>query len=378
MAQQTPNPQTAVGRREDRGIIIEGERQYQLAMALNKNMKTIMAFGGTVEGEDGERTARKVIASILLACTENPDLLEADQTSLILSALRAVRMGLDPSGTLGSAYLVPYKKKGHPRPIVQLIPGYRGLIDKAIECGAATKIWAETYCEADHWEYQEGTDPYIKHQKFLRGPRGPFIAAYACAKVGIGDVQFTVIPAFEMENFTRESLPWKENFLEMAKKTAVRRLVKTLALNPDRHSRLAEILVLDDRADQGLIHRDDEETLTRLYQSKEPENTPQARAKAALRAQPVQSQGSYIEEEQPTEGKQETPPAGTTDPVKVAVIQAYGLAPTMEAWREVGKGVPEALQGDPDISRAKNDNKNRIIKAMSNRHGSAAQNNTEE
>ena len=365
MAQQ----QTAVARREDRGIIVETERQQQLAVALNRNMRTIMAFAGTVEGEYGERTARKVIASILLACAENPDLLEADQNSLILSALRAVRMGLDPSGTLGSAYLVPYNRKGHSRPIVQLIPGYRGLIDRAVECGAVIKLWAEAYCQKDFWDYEEGTEPYIRHRKHLDGPRGPFMAAYACAKVGADDVQFTLIPAYEMENFNRGVGPWQDHFLEMAKKTAVRRLCKQLPLNPDRHSRLAEILMLDDRADQGLLPREDEAILEKLYQTQEPENTPQARAKTALRAstpeQPAASQATT--QQAPAQGQEEVKeeaqgePEGF-DPVKRSVIQAYGLAGDLDAWRRVGEGVPEALQKDPDVIRAKMENRNRLIK----------------
>lgn len=344
---------TAIAKQEDRGIIVTTEKQQTLAVALQRNMKTIMAFTGTVKGEDGEVTARKVVASVLLAATENPDLLDADQTSLILSALRAVRMGLDPSGTLGSAYLVPYKKKGSPRPIVQLIPGYRGLIDKAIECGAATKIWAETYCEEDFWDYQEGTDPRIIHRKFLRGSRGAFIAAYACAKVGVNDVQFTVIPAFEMQAFVRDNGPWSDNFLEMAKKTAVRRLVKTLALNPDRHSRLAEILVVDDRADQGLMHRDDEEALINLAQSTR-RDTPQSRARAALSQQNDDAPDGQADEADGGELNDAVAQENgePIDAVKKAVIALMGAVTSIADLRKAWDEMPAELRDDSDVMAA--------------------------
>ncbi len=78
----------------------------------------------------------KLIRSALIACQKNPVLLQCDKKSLIRALLEAAQLGVDPSGVLGSAYLVPYKKK------VQLIVGYRGLIDLARRSGGILCIEA--------------------------------------------------------------------------------------------------------------------------------------------------------------------------------------------------------------------------------------------
>lgn len=353
MAEQTQQTK-AVAKIEERGLLVENAQQRELAEDLRDNIRTIMVFQGPVDGESPETTARKVVRSVMLATVENPDLLKADRNSLILSVLRAVRMGLDPSGTLGSAYLVPYrdKKRGGGQ-FVQLIPGYRGLVDKAIECGAAIKIWAETYHDNDDWEYLEGTNCYIRHRKCLTGTRGKFIAAYACAKVGTDDVQFTIIPSFEMDAFIKDTPSWRDYPLEMMKKTAVRRLMKSLALNPDRHARLAEILMLDDRADQGLMHRDDEEALINLAQSTR-RDTPQSRARAALSQQNDDAPDGQADEADGGELNDAVAQENgePIDAVKKAVIALMGAVTSIADLRKAWDEMPAELRDDSDVMAA--------------------------
>ncbi len=173
----------------------------------------------------------KQIRQFAIEATKNPALLECTPQSIKIAFYHAASLGLEVGSVLGHAYLVPFKKQ------CQLIPGFRGLIYAAARSGAAKQIWAETIHENDMFAVRLGTEPKIEHQPPLGG-RGETIGAYAVAKIHGGGTQFVVLDIDEIQRIraasrSSDSGPWAKWFDEMAKKSAIRRLVKQLPISTD-------------------------------------------------------------------------------------------------------------------------------------------------
>lgn len=174
----------------------------------------------------------RLIASVMTAAAKTPALLSADSQSLLMAARQAAQLGLDCSGTLGSAYLIPFSGQ------VQLIIGYRGLIDLARRSREIVSIQAQCVYAADEFRVELGTEPSIHHVPNFEGDRGKVRCAYAVANLVGGGVQFEVMTVGQMEKIRASSRngnrgPWVDHTEEMYRKTVLRRLVKWLPLSPE-------------------------------------------------------------------------------------------------------------------------------------------------
>lgn len=181
----------------------------------------------------------------LRAIGKNPGIMSCSKESVLSSLLLAAELGLEPSGALGSAYLVPFGQT------CTLITGYRGLIDLARRSGKIKKIEAHLVYENDQFEYQLGSNPNIKHLPNLKD-RGAIIAAYAIATLEDGESQFDIMNKEEIDAIRKRSKasgsgPWVTDYGEMAKKTVARRLCKYLPMSIE----LATAVELDNRAETG-------------------------------------------------------------------------------------------------------------------------------
>lgn len=178
-------------------------------------------------------------------------LLECSHESIYMSLITAAQLGLEPTGLMGSAYLVPYKG------VCTLQPGWRGLIDVALRAGAAESIWCGVAHKGDVFEYEEGSKPYVKHIRQLRlaAEKKQFLAAYACARLK-GDVTLPVIVdrAFVEERRASSAFPnspaWRDHWEAMARKTAVRLLVGELPINTASLARATRLADYGDTGDE--------------------------------------------------------------------------------------------------------------------------------
>jgi len=178
------------------------------------------------------------------AIVSNPTLMQCTRLSLLTSIQTAAQLGLEPSGLLGSAYLVPYKVQG--RLQAQLIPGYRGLIDLARRSGEIDAIWANVVRLRDRFRLVQGSEPGVEHEPFVPNPTdppeerdpGPYIGAYMVAVLQGGTRQVEWMTYDDIEAIRKRSKaatagPWVTDWSEMARKTVVRRGSKYLPLTTD-------------------------------------------------------------------------------------------------------------------------------------------------
>lgn len=209
-----------------------------LAEALEKNKA---AIGMSLpRGMSADRFKRLLLTN----ATTTPKLLACDVRSFIAAAVGAAQLGLEPGDARGLAYLVPFKEnkkdgsgKWTSTDKVQLIIGYRGYVDLARRSGMVSSINAFPVFEGDHFDYRLGLEPTIDHVP-CDGDEDPMTLThvYAVAKVQ-GEPQFVVLTRNQIEKARQRSQtgkdgngPWGSDYVEMAKKTAVRRLCKLLPM----------------------------------------------------------------------------------------------------------------------------------------------------
>lgn len=220
--------------------------------AIDNALKPLLASAPNIKkllpaGMNDERFFMQVRRALM----NNPALAECQPATLIGAVLEAADLGLDPSGRLGSAYLVPYKGK------VTLIPGYRGLIDLAGRSGLVRSINAWAVYEKDEFRVRHGFTPeHIPFMSKTGEAPGQWYAVWARARMVGGVTEAEVMMKHEVLAIKARSpsaksdfSPWNSDEVEMARKTVIRRLIKKLPLSPTpQWDRLSKALDLADGA----------------------------------------------------------------------------------------------------------------------------------
>ena len=181
-------------------------------------------------------TPEKFFSSVSKAIIDNPKLLDADRRTLYSAVLKAAEVGLEINSALGHAYLIPFKGK------ITFIPGYRGLMDLARRGGDVKSFSVQEVRENDDFVVEFGKEGFpFSHRPRLSGDRGEptFLWCMATFKDGtfhwdfmsIEDIKKIQAAAPSAKAF---SSPWKTHFIEMAKKTIVRRVCKMLPVSTQR------------------------------------------------------------------------------------------------------------------------------------------------
>jgi recombination protein RecT len=170
-----------------------------------------------------ERVAR--IAVTVMRRT--PKLAECTPESFLGALMTCAQLGLEP-GPLGHAYLVPYGSE------VTFIAGYRGLVDLARRSGQVQSVSARVVRDGDEFGYAFGLEPKLDHKP--AGSDEPVTHVYAVIRYKDGGYDFDVMTKTEVDAVRRRSKasgsgPWVTDYAEMAKKTVLRRLLKTAPMS---------------------------------------------------------------------------------------------------------------------------------------------------
>lgn len=212
-------------------------------------------------------TADRMVRIAMLAVSRQPKLLECSPVSILRSVMHASELGLEPGGAQGHGYLVPYRtnqaKRGDPARWVnecQFIAGYRGLMDLARNSGEIEVLEAHPVCKGDKFTVKRGSFNEIVHEPdYMSGERGDdALCYYAIARYKSGQVQFEVMTRRQIEEIMARTQskgeygPWLDNFDEMARKTVIRRLCKSLPLKSDKFAKALELSDARDEGDAGM------------------------------------------------------------------------------------------------------------------------------
>lgn len=202
------------------------------------------------------------------AIRTTPKLQQCEPISFLGALMQCASLGLEPNTILGHAYLIPFDKtidrnKPTERKIteVQLVVGYKGLIDLARRSGHITSIHAGIHYSDDAltgglWEYEEGTEAKLRHRN--GDMAGQKKHAYAIAKFKDGGHAYVVLPWAHVMRIRDGSqgyqtakkfgklkdTPWVAHEDAMAKKTAIRALAKYLPLSVE----FADAMTVDEQS----------------------------------------------------------------------------------------------------------------------------------
>lgn len=171
---------------------------------------------------------------------QNPKLADCTPESFIAALFMSAQLGLEP-GVGGQAYLIPYNqsKKINGQWVsvmnVNFQIGYQGLVKLFYRNVNASILEMQKVCENDKFDYQLGTDGYIKHTPALKD-RGEVIAYYAIAKMKDGNSSFKIMSKEECiehgkkhsKSFADGSSPWQTEPDAMCMKTVLIQLLKTM------------------------------------------------------------------------------------------------------------------------------------------------------
>lgn len=198
--------------------------------------------------------AERMLKLALGALRTTPKLAMASNSSLLGSIVTCAQLGLEPNTLLGHAYLIPFDKREKrgdkwvsTETQVQIVVGYKGMIDLARRSGQIVSIAAHEVCQNDQFGFAYGLDEELTHRPKMSG-RGEVVAFYAVAKLVGGGYAFEVMSredvdairdkAAEKNRAKKDSKgrpiitgPWADHYIEMGRKTALRRLFKYLPIS---------------------------------------------------------------------------------------------------------------------------------------------------
>lgn len=202
----------------------------------------------------------RMLKIALGALRTTPKLMGCTVETLMGAVVQCSQLGLEPNTPLGHAYLIPFENRAKGVTEVQIVLGYKGLIDLARRSGQIVSIAAHEVCKNDHFDYVYGLDERLEHRPAM-GNRGDIIAFYAVAKLVGGGHAFEVMSNEQVLDIRdasqgwktavkfkkTDSTPWGAHYAEMGRKTVLRRLVKYLPVSIE----LASAGAIDDLGAAG-------------------------------------------------------------------------------------------------------------------------------
>lgn len=238
------NVRQAVAVREQQAAAAPAEVS-QAAYIKDLIRKQSTAFASVLpQAVDPDRFSRLVINAVkstpdLMRCFET----EQGQTSVLLAAMNAAGMGLEPNTPTQDCWLIPRKNKGVWEGNLWL--GYRGKQKLMRRSGNVASIWADVVYENDHFVWKRGFMEDVLEHEPADGDRGELTAVYAIVRykdgAGFDAVRLTrtqvekhraMSDSWKNEK-SRPFSPWTTWTEDQWKKTAIHALSKVADLSPE-------------------------------------------------------------------------------------------------------------------------------------------------
>lgn len=207
---------------------------------------------------DPEKHIVRLIAQAGLAFMQNTKLNDCTELSVFDSMMHVAETGLSLSKQSGEAYLVPFRDNKNGVTNCQFMPGYRGLIKLSVQTGGVTSVDAVCVFKGEDFEYYEDEGgARIRHKPDLDGQRldADILYVYCRIQTSTGGRIVTVMNRKQVERIRNNSKSpnspaWKQHWGEMARKTCIKRGLKTIPQSvEDKHTRILERAIdLDNHA----------------------------------------------------------------------------------------------------------------------------------
>ena len=173
----------------------------------------------------------RMVSLAIEAKMRNQLLEKCSPVSVLNFCKRCAEAGTDRIGA-GGMWAVPFWNKKTSAYDMLPMPDWRLIIEKAKKAKAITHATAEAVYENDVFDYERGLTPSLTHKPALSN-RGKLKAVYCVYVLPDGTKDFAVMDiAEDVEPIHKRSKaadagPWVTDYAEMAKKTVVKRAMKT-------------------------------------------------------------------------------------------------------------------------------------------------------
>jgi len=184
----------------------------------------------------------KMLRIALTEFRKNPKLQQCSSDSIKASLLTAAQLGLEVGGIGGKLHFIPYKISGSHEYECTPILSYKGMCEIIWRTGKIKSLDADIVRQNDKFFARKGSTPVLEHEIVLRD-RGDILGAYAYALLKDDGFKYEYLSLDEINKIAKvvgqdgklypKSNFWRDHFEEMAKKTALRRLFKTLPDVPE-------------------------------------------------------------------------------------------------------------------------------------------------
>lgn len=192
--------------------------------------------------------ADRMLRIALTECRKNPELLDCDRASFLGAIIQSSQLGLEPGSALGQSYLIPFNNTKRGIREVQLIIGYRGMIDLVSRSENFPIMLPRAVYEGDEFKYELGLSPVISHRPAQnRDPKAKLTFVYVVAEFKDGRKIFDVMTRADIEKIRKNTHVWRDYYEEMAKKTVIRHLYKYMPTSVE----LQRAISLDEQAEAG-------------------------------------------------------------------------------------------------------------------------------
>lgn len=208
---------------------------------------------GQVMAREIDFAAQAMLANTYLirVATENP-------LSLISALKNLALVGYTLNPVRKQGYLVPMGKA------IVFVPSYMGLVDELVASGLVKKIEAHPVFDGEDFEIKLGTNGYLRHKPNPWGKREKenLKGCYWYAVLVDGTEMFDTISLDEIEKIrkrapsAKSSSPWDTDYIEMARKTAVRNGYKKVpkkGISEDKLKVLDVMFDYDEKVEQNWI-----------------------------------------------------------------------------------------------------------------------------
>lgn len=195
----------------------------------------------------------RILRIAMTAIRVTPKLRSTEPMSFLAAIMQSAQLGLEPNTPLGEAYLIPRTIKGELKCGFEI--GYKGVIALAQNTGQYRSIYAHEVYKNDKFSYALGLHKDLVHIPADESEGEPiyFYAVYHLLNKGY---DFAVWSKKKVESHRDKYCPaakfpgssWKTEFIEMAKKTVVKAVLKYAPKSIE----LAKQLAMDETVKSGI------------------------------------------------------------------------------------------------------------------------------
>jgi len=191
-------------------------------------------------------TPERFIQILTTVVNRNPAIKECTPESIIGAAMTSSILGFKPVSSLGECYFVPFYNKEKRQKEIQFIVGYKGFIKLAFRNKLIKDVYAEAVHEGDEFAYELGSNKRIQHIPAMTQTmrdESTLKYVYAVAHYTTGGMNFVVLNKAEVDSYRMRSpsqkskekstFVWATDYVAMAKKTAIRRLMAYIPLDDE-------------------------------------------------------------------------------------------------------------------------------------------------